>query len=256
MTSHELSVHEPSTTLGVQYKVASTLEERAAALQLVYESYLCAGLAEPNPHGMRVTPYHLLETTEVFIATYGGEVIFTMSLVIDGELGLPMEVAYRHEIQARRERGLLLGEVSCLADRRKVFRGFLPVFVRLSRLMAQYAWHRGLDELVIAVHPRHAPFYQRFMAFEPFGERKNYPTVRNRPATAFALNFDQIDRERPRSFDTFFGQWLPDGQVTPQPLSQSDRDFFCPMVDASFTVVPLEIPGALSESIPASMPLT
>ena len=45
-----------------------------------------------------VTPYHLLPTTEIFIAEYQGEVIFTMSLVIDGDLGVPMEHVYGDEI--------------------------------------------------------------------------------------------------------------------------------------------------------------
>jgi len=227
------------TTADIQLRIASTREERAAAFRLVYRSYLRAGLGEPNPHGMRVTPYHLLPTTEVFLATCRGEAIFTLSLVLDSELGLPMECVYGEEVVTRRKQGLVLAEVSCLADRRNRFRGFLPVFLGVTRLMAQHAWCRGVHELLVAVHPKHSRFYRRFMAFTPIGELRAYPTVRNNPAVALALNFDRVDRERPKSFDTFFGQWLPEEQLKPQPITAAQREYFRPMIDPSFRPAPI-----------------
>jgi hypothetical protein len=228
------------TTSDVRYRIAATREERAAAFQLVYSSYLKAGLGEPNPHKMRVMPYHLLPTTEIFLATLGDTPIFTMSLVLDGELGLPMECVYQQEVASRRDRGLVLAEVSCLADRRADFRSFMPVFFGLSRLMAQYAWRRGVHELLIAVHPKHGRFYRRYMAFAPFGELRAYPTVRYHPAVALALNFDQVDRDRPKSFDTFFGEWISALRLKPCPITEEDRDYFGAMVDPTFRFVPLE----------------
>ena len=228
-----------NATEDVDYRIAATLRERASALRLIYGAYLRARLGEPNDYGLRVTPYHLLPTTETFLAVCGGQTIFTMSLVIDGELGLPMECAYGQEIQTRREQGLLLGEVTCLADRRSQFERFFPVFVRVSRLMAQHAWARGLDELLVAVHPRHARFYRRFMHFEPIGPQRAYPTVRNHPAIAMCLNFARVDRERPASFETFFGQWLPEWQLQPQPITPEQAEFFRPMVDPSFRLAPV-----------------
>ena len=62
------------TTANVEYKIANSREERAAAFRLVYDAYLKGGLGEPNPHQMRVTPYHLLPGTEVFIAVLEGKV--------------------------------------------------------------------------------------------------------------------------------------------------------------------------------------
>lgn len=240
MLVHELNTDAtPETTADIECKIAVTRKEREAAFRLVYNSYLRAGLGQPNPHKMRVTPYHLLPTTEVFIATCDGEAVFTVSLVVDGELGLPMESVYGREVAARREQGLLVGEVTCLADRRRQFKRFFPVFLKLSRLMAQYAWNRGLHELLAAVHPKHARFYRRFMHFETIGEERSYPTVRNHPAVALSLNFARVDRERPDSFETFFGQWLPEEHLEPQPIRMEQREFFSPMVDPSFNLAPL-----------------
>ena len=95
-------------TADIEFKVAATQDERMAAFQLVYESYLQTGLIEPNPYQMRVTPYHLLPTTEVFVATCQGETIFTGTLVADGELGLPMESIFGREVALRREQDLFL----------------------------------------------------------------------------------------------------------------------------------------------------
>jgi hypothetical protein len=236
------------TTADITYKIAATREERAAAFRLVYRSYLRAGLGEPNPCEMRVTPYHLLPSTEVFIALLRGEAIFTVSLVIDGELGLPMESVYRTLVAARRERGLLMGEVSCLADRRSQFRRFFPVFLRLARLMVQYARRQGLDELLVAVHPRHARFYQRFMSFEMIGEETAYPAVRNHPAVALSLDFARIDRERPENYHTFFGQPLPDEELRPRPITKAQRDYFRPMVDPRLAFAPLEAAGSFNQN--------
>jgi len=235
-----------STTTDISYQIAATREERAAAFRLVYKSYLRAGLGEPNPYEMRVTPYHLLPTTEVFIALLRGEAIFTVSLVVDGQLGLPMESVYRRLVAARRAQGLLIGEVSCLADRRSHFRRFFPVFLRLTRVMVQYARRQGLDELLVAVHPKHARFYQRFMSFEMIGEETAYPAVRNHPAVALSLDFAQIDRERPENYHTFFGEPLPDEELQPRPITKAQREYFRRMVDPSLGFTPLEAAGCLA----------
>ncbi len=239
---------DDATTADIEYRIASTRAEREAAFRLVHQSYLNAGLSEPNGFGLRVTPYHLLDTTEVFIAQLDGRIVFTLSLVIDGELGLPMESVYSDEVDALRQEGFLVGEVSCLADRRTQFRGFFPVFVRLCRLMAQYAWRRGLSGLAAAVHPRHARFYRRYMHFEPLGGWRSYPSVRNRPAVALLLDFDRVDRERPKSFDTFFGEWLPDEMVVPQPIPPEQCEYFRPMVGGHEPFVAL---GDAMEALPA-----
>jgi hypothetical protein len=228
-----------ATTADIQYAIASTRHERAASFRLVYGSYVEAGLAQPNPWGMRVTPYQLLPTTEIFVAWLRGEPIFTMSLVVDGELGLPMEAIYGEEVGRLRRQGLLLAEVSCLADRRRAGRGFFPVFLRLSRLVAQYAWHRRVDQVLVACHPKHARFYERLLRFERLGKQKAYPMVRNRPAVALSLDLTQLAWQHPESHRILFHDMLPAWQLQPQPIPPSDRGFFGVMVDVSHSCVPV-----------------
>src|SRR5262245_42275129 len=128
-----------STTIdGVTYKVASSCGEREAAFRLVHHAYTRVGLMQPNEFGMRVTPYHLLPTAAVFIATVDVDVVCTLTLVADGELGIPMEAIYADEVSELRKRGGDFAEVSCLADRRIHHLRQLPVLTRLIALMLQY----------------------------------------------------------------------------------------------------------------------
>ncbi|HYW79219.1 MAG TPA: hypothetical protein VE890_06550, partial [Thermoguttaceae bacterium] len=147
-------------------------------------------------------------------------------------LGLPMESIFARQVAAKRDQGIVAGEVSCLADRRSEFKELFPVFIRLCRLMAQHACARGLDELLVAVHPRHARFYQRFMAFEPIGETSSYPSVENNPAVPLCLNFERIATHFPDIHEKFFGDPISAERLRPQPISATDRDYLQAVVDA------------------------
>lgn len=228
-----------ATTEDIELRIASTREERAAAFRLVYRSYLDAGLGMQNPWEMRITPYQLLATSEIFIATLREEAIFTMTLVIDGRLGLPIEHVYGEEVARLRRRGLLLGEVSCLADRRRAMRGFFPVFLRLSRMVAQYAWRRGVDRVLVACHPKHARFYQRLLSFRQIGKQTVYPAVRNHPAVALSLDLTQLAWEDPEAHSTLFYETIPAERLEPQPITAADREHFAAMVDPRFPSVPV-----------------
>jgi hypothetical protein len=229
----------PETAVELDYRIARTFTDRCAAFRLVYGAYLRSGLGVPNRYEMRVTPYHLLPTTEIFVAKSPQEMMFTMSLVMDGELGLPMESVYGPEVVERRQRGLRFAEVSCLADRHGERSEFLPIMVKLGRLLVQYSHRQGLDELLIAVHPKHARFYRRFMGFEVIGEERSYPTVRNRPAVALCMNFANLAVRRPECHAMFFADKVPDEQLWPQPIPASQREYFRAMIDPAFTMAPL-----------------
>ena len=237
-TNHAFQAQE-TTTSDIFYKIATTQAEREAAFRLVYRSYYNAGLTDPNARALRVTPYHLLPTTELFVAVCRGEPILTMTLVTDGELGLPMEVVYGDEVEGLRAEQLRLAEVTCLADRREHFSRFFPVFLGLSRLILQYCRKQGLDRLMAAVHPRHARFYKRFLGFCPAGPQREYPTVRNNPAVALSLDLQRFEQDRPELHDTFFGQPIADVMLRPQPILADQRAYFETMIDTRFSFAPL-----------------
>lgn len=210
----------------VLVKVAASRTEREGAFQLVYRSYLRAGLCSPCANQMRVTPYHLLPSTDVFVGVLRGEVISTLSLVRDGELGLPMESVYGDEVERRRAQGLRLAEVSCLADRRKEPARFFGLFCDLSRLMTQMAAAEGIDQLLIAVHPRHARMYARAMAFQQIGDVRDYPLVNGNAAVALTLDLEWCRTQQPQIWNRFVGPELPESVIRSRPISSADIKYF------------------------------
>lgn len=180
--------------------IADTQDSLLSAFRLVYDTYVRCRLMEPNAYAMRVTPYHLPEDTDVFVASRGESVTCTMSLVRDGQMGLPMEDAYGPEVRQRRDQGNRVAEVSCLAGGVDGGKGMRRVAIRLMGFMAQYAWRRGVDELLIAVHPDHARFYERMIAFRPIGGERSYTPVCNKPAVAMALDLREAALDYPRLY--------------------------------------------------------
>ena len=189
----------------IELKVAGSRNERRAAFELIYNSYRRVGLCAPNANGIRFTPYQLQQTTDIIIARLRGDVISTLSLVRDGNLGLPMEQIFADEVAARRAAGRQVAEVSGLADRRQSPARFFPLFCDMGRLMAQLAARLGVAELLITVHPRHVSLYRRYMAFMPLGDCREYPTVQGHPAVALSLDLSPARVESPKSWQKFFG---------------------------------------------------
>lgn len=210
----------------IELKIASTREEREGAFGLIYRSYLRANLCEPNELGLRITPFQTLPTTNIFVAKLRGEVISTLTLVRDSERGLPMEQLYPDEVNRRRWGGSRLAEVSCLADRRSGRARFLGLFRELAQLMVQHAVLINVDELVIAVHPRHSALYKRYMAFKRIGEYREYEAVCGNPAVPMGLDLRTAKKEVPEHWARFFGRNLPTLALQSRPITSEDRSYF------------------------------
>ena len=106
----------------------------------------------------------------------------------------------------------------------------------------------------MAVHPRHARFYERYLAFERFGGETFYPSVCDHPAVALCLDFARIDRELPRNYFKFFGVPIPEANLRRQPMSPRDREYFGKLVAPSFDLAPSALHGAPGESVEGALP--
>ncbi len=218
--------HVSKECADITIKVASSRDERQGAFRLAYNAYHRAGLCEARDEGLRITPYQLLPTTDIIVAILRGEVISTLSLVRDGELGLPVEAVYPEEVRQRRANGLKLAEVSCLADRRKDAARFFSLFSELAQVMIQMADREVVDQLLIAVHPRHARMYCRAMAFKQIGDARDYEAVNGNPAVLLCLDLEDGKANRMETWKRFAGDPLPEAVVEPQPICETDRRHF------------------------------
>ena len=191
-------------------RIGSSPKELFAAFHLVYEQYLRSGLVKPNAYRMHITPYHLLPSTEVLVALDRGAVTCTMSVARDGELGLPMESVYPDEIAGLRLQGLSLAEVSCLAEKHDLMEETRSAVFHLMPLVAQLAYRRGVDRLLIAVHPRHARFYRRFLGFDVIAEERSHGRVCGAPGVGLAADLKLLAFNQPRVHQWMFGEPFPD----------------------------------------------
>jgi hypothetical protein len=173
----------------------------------------------PNKCGLRVTPYHLLPTTEVLVAVERRKVTCTMSLICDSDRGLPMEAVYPDEIAGLRLRGLSLAEVSCFAESQNDSQGSQSAVFQLMPLMAQLAYRRGADVLLIAVRPRHARFYQRFLGFDAIAEERSHGRVCGTRGVALAADLNRLAINHPRVHEWMFGEPFPHAALAYKPLS-------------------------------------
>jgi hypothetical protein len=199
-------------------KIASERDEWEQAFELVASNYRARGYEPASMKRLRLTPYHALPDTTTFVAMQEGRVVTTFSLVADNTLlGLPMESIYGPEIQACREKGLRMAEVTSLADAGLSVREFLQVFTALIRLMKQYHIERGGDTWVIAVNPRHRNFYCKVLGYQPLGPCKAYAAVSDAPAEAYWVDRDVMRDQAPKMHGDIFERALPPGALMGRP---------------------------------------
>ncbi len=233
----------PQTSRNAPYVmgVSETREEREAAFRLVHRAYREAGLTEDNPMQMRVMKHHLLDTTDVLVAKRKEDVCFTVSLVRDGLCGLPAESLFPQDIQAMRDAGVKLAEVSCVAsdcaaDSKKLR---FETLVKMISLTIHVARRRGTDRLLLAVHPRHAKLYQRMFGCVPCTPVKEYEAVRGNPAVLCIHDFAELDRRGYALFEEVYNSRFSPWQMDGPRMSAAEKQYLTQALQAGSQLVPM-----------------
>ena len=188
---------------GFRVGFACDRTQREKSFRLVYKRYREVGLIQGPPDGMWYTVFHALPASRTAVALLeeeGGEPISTSTLIEDSPLGLPSDSIYKDKIDAFREKGHRIAEVSCLAA--------LPLergrnsFLHVFRLMGLYSLYKGIDDLIISVHPKHTQFYEDILLFQPIGDVRYYPYLKDAPAILEHLHVKTAPQ---RYLETFSG---------------------------------------------------
>ena len=239
----------------VDVRPASSRDELEKAYRLVYQSYLRRGYLAPDPDKIRVTAFNALPGTATFTSVVKDSVVATVSLVPDTPAQLPMDAIYHDKLQALRDSGRRLCEVTMLADRRVDIRRTLPMLLRLMKLVFDYTvLVLKATDLCITINPRHDDFYRRYLLFTPLGELRRYPSVRNNPALARRLDLVTV-RERCKGNDLL--QRLFYENRTPVPVFQNrykmtsaDLAYFLVEVSPALRDAPKRVLGYLRAQYP------
>jgi len=184
---------DPAPDPRLELKIADTQAELEACFALLHDAYVAAGFMNPDPSGLRVTPYHALPTTTTLCAKFDGRVVGTVSLIRDGVFGFPMQSAF--DLSELRRRPGQIAEVSALAVHPDFRRTGGWILFPMMKFMHEYsARYFDTRHLVIAVNPDKIELYESLLFFErlPASVVDRYDFANGAPAVGAVLDLDNV----------------------------------------------------------------
>lgn len=193
----------PITTPEFRVQIATTKEDLEKAYGLLHGSYVATKLMSPHPSGLRCTLFSALPFTTVIVAKMGDQVIGTVSLIKDSEVGFPSDKDYLLENNSYRQQGFQMVEVSALAIHQDHRGRGHAVSLHLMKYLYEYArYHMSCDMLCVTVHPRARDFYTALMGFQQNGKIVQYEFVNGALATHMTLDLNRFDSSVELLYDT------------------------------------------------------
>jgi len=161
-----------SNTKGATIVRATNAQDLLQAYRLVHDMFVEEGYIVPRPCGIRLRSYEAMPETATFTAKFEDAVVGVQSLVVDSpDLLLPSDSVFRAEIDRLRGSGRVICEATNEAVAGDYRRSGVPT--ELMRCMFAHGLATGCTDLVTAVSPGHASFYE-FIGFQQIGSPRNY----------------------------------------------------------------------------------
>ena len=182
--------------MDVQVRQATTNVEFCEVYRLTYRVYAASGYCNPSP-GRKLQHYpHLDEipATTVLIAIDKSLVIGTVSITLDGPVGLHVDEDFAKEMkqirwQCGKAKRKLSGIWRIVTD--PLCRSQWIVVKRLIGAITQVALDQDVGLIMCDFHPAHEKFYRRVVGFH----RVAYGTcnsVAGQPAVLMAYDLDRL----------------------------------------------------------------
>ncbi len=171
-------------TFGI--RVADTDEGRSSASLLINKMYAWRGYA--GSHRVDDDPNRI-----TLSASDHGHVCGTVTLGIDSDIGLLADEVFRDEIDAFRQRGAKVCEITKLAfNPESSSKVALASLFHILFIYGRYL-HKCTD-VFIEVNPRHRRFYQTMLGFRILGGMRANPRV-DAPAYLLWTSLDAVDEQ-------------------------------------------------------------
>jgi len=172
-----------------QIRLGSTMDgQRSRVSMLIQRMYAWRGLLTHAPSRIDDRPNQL-----TLVASRGATLFGTLTLGLDSAEGLCADELYSDEINAVRERGARICELTRLAiDPAFNSKEVLASIFHLAYIFGRLVHH--MTDLFIEVNPRHVSFYQRMLGFTIAGEERVCARV-DAPAVLLHLSLDHVDEQ-------------------------------------------------------------
>jgi len=182
----------------VSVKPVLAREDLLEVLYLVHQRYVEVGIIDESS-SLWTTPYHFLSETRFFATYLGNEgPLSVAAIVFDSPQGLPSDEIFSEELKNIRKRKRFLAEFFSLASLPKM-KARNTLFY-LFRMLYQYATFRGVTDIVIAIHPKHADFYERLLLFSRRGDRRKHPKFKG---ASFILEHLDLKKAKHRYYKVY-----------------------------------------------------
>lgn len=169
-------------------RVAESSAQHREAAMLVERMYSSRGY-----HTEVVTNLSHNSNRTTLLASNGPQLYGTLTLGFDAEEGLLADALYEPEINAFRETGHKLCELSSFAvDPQYSSQDLLAALFQLAYIYARMI--RQATDVFIEVNPRHAGYYKRMLGFTQIGEIRTCPRV-DAPAVLLHLELSYMDAQ-------------------------------------------------------------
>ena len=121
------------------------------------------------------------------------QVIGTLTLGFDSPAGLQVDAMYSNEINALRDAGRSVCEITQLAiDENVRSRKVLASIFHIAYIYAHQIYK--CSDILIEVNPRHVLFYEKMLGFKHFGQQKICPRV-NAPAVLLRVETNYVEMQ-------------------------------------------------------------
>ena len=181
-------------------RLTDTSDGRNSASMLINRMYAWRGYTgdhQPSDDPNRIT----------LTATDKGDVVGTLSIGIDSEVGLMADEVFGPELDAHRANGARLCEFTKFAFDPSV--RSKTALANVFHLAVIYARDiHGCTDIIIEVNPRHRRFYERMLGFRKEGDLKINTRV-DAPAYLLRVNLEYVTEQ----ISIFGGTFASDGET-------------------------------------------
>ena len=172
----------------LQFGTARNVNKMTDAWRLVYQVYQQNGLIDPNPYKIHTTPQAANERAAVFHGSRGLTVESTLTAVVDGPDGLPLDSVFKPQLDTMRRDAKRLMECCMFAHAGQTQTqedSAVPQIgtslINLMRLAFWYGVHSSVSDFVLGVPANHADFFTRAFGFQQVAPEQQDVMFNNQP---------------------------------------------------------------------------